>query len=46
MIRFKKAQPKPKKSKAKGSKKETLEKLKSFLATAEPETIEDRKSVV
>lgn len=40
MIRFRKAQPKPKKSKAKGSKKETLEKLKSFLAAAEPETIE------
>lgn len=40
MIRFKKAQPKPKKPKAKGSKKDTLEKLRSFLAAAEPETIE------
>ena len=36
----KKAQPKPKKQKTKGSKNDTLEKLRSFLAATEPETIE------
>jgi len=41
MIRFTKAKPKAKvKAKPKGSKKATLNKLKAFLAAAEPEAIE------
>lgn len=41
MIRFTKAKPKPKmKPKPKGSKKATLNKLKSFLTTTEPEVVE------
>ena len=40
MIRFTKAKPKPKPKKPKGSKKAALNKLKSFLAAAEPEAVE------
>ena len=40
MIRFTKAKPKAKvKAKPKGSKKATLNKLKAFLAAAEPEAM-------
>ena len=41
MIRFTKAKPPPKKPKKQpGGKKATLNKLKSFLTAAEPETVE------